>query len=500
MAEISIETAGEKLNSIYRGVVEDRNDPKKAGRVKVRVLGVHTKVKVKSDIEGIPTDELPWAQPVAGLIEGSITGMGQFAVPLQGSHVFVFFENGNHMQPRYFGTVPAIPKDQPSTSEGFSDPEGKYPLSHRLNEPDFHRLSRGETSETIVPIKEENRDKDIEVAGGKSWDEPEPYYAAEYPDNIVINTHGGHLIELDCTPGNERFHLYHGTSNSYTEIDKDGNIIIRNNQDKYEIVISNKHIHVKGDEYFTVEGNRKKLVIENENHEVRKNYTFRNGPDIFDPDGNKVGSAGDDGDIMVEVIGNEIKKYGEFSFYEFYEPLSTKNYVGNTQADVPVPPLIPPDYFKFEKTNLEDLPTFVEPPLIGGRYYVGIGARGEWEGQDGKIATGSTGAWSFEEVYPFLDLENFLLDKRKRAGIQGKGSKEIYVGSNYKEVIGIPDSKKDGNKLSIIEGYEEKVIGRGLRYTTLMEADGIYLVAQMANINLIVQKGVIVLGGPVVGM
>ncbi len=496
MADINVQTAGEKLNGIYRGVVEDRNDPKKAGRVRVRVFGVHTKEKVKGEYDGIPTDELPWAQPVAGLIEGSITGMGQFSVPLQGSHVFVFFENGNHMQPRYFGTAPAIPTEPASPSEGFNDPDNQYPLSHRLGEPDFHRLARGEIEETIVPVKKENLDKDVEVAGGKSWDEPEPYYSGEYPDNIVINTHGGHLIELDCTPGNERFHIYHGTSNTYTEVDKDGNIVIRNNQDKYEIVISNKHIHVKGDEYITVEGDRKKLIVENENIEVRKNYTFRNGPDVFNPE--VPDSNSKDGDIMKEVIGNEIEKIGRFSFFDFYDPLSKKNYVGNPKAQISAPELIPPEYFKFEQEDLEQLPTYVEPPSFAGRFYVGVGARGDWEGHDGEIATGAPGAWSFEEVYPFNDDEDFLLDKRKCAGTRGKGSKEIYVASNYKEVIGIPDSKQDGNKLSVIEGYEEKVIGKGLRYTTLMEADGMYFVAQKGNINLIAQKGVIVLGAPTV--
>lgn len=498
MSDINIESSGDKLYGIYRGVVEDRDDPKKAGRVRIRVFGVHTKLKVKEEYDGIPTNELPWAQPVASLIEGSITGMGQFSIPLQGSHVFVFFENGNHMQPRYFGTAPAIPNVAPSNSEGFSDPNGEYPLSNRLGEPDFHRLARGVTDETIVPEKEKNRDLDVEVAGGKSWDEPSPYYAGEYPDNIVINTHGGHLIELDCTPGKERFHLYQGTSNTYTEIDKDGNVVIRNNQDKYEIVISNKHIHIKGDEYITIEGDRKKLVIENQNEEVRKNLTTRIGPDIFNPEVPE--SNSDDGDISKEIIGNDIEKIGRFSFYQFYDPLSKKNYVGNPKAKIVLPPLIPPNYFKFQQKDLEDLETYVEPPSFSGRFYVGIGARGDWEGHDGEIATGSPGSWSFEEVYPFDDDEDFLLDKRKSAGDRGKGSKEIYVASNYKEIIGIPDSKKDGNKLSVIEGYDDKIIGKGLRYTTLMEGDGMYFVAQKGNINIIPINGIIVLGAPIAGL
>ena len=40
----------------WTGVVEDRNDPAKLGRVRVRCLGLHTEDKVN-----IPTEALPWA-------------------------------------------------------------------------------------------------------------------------------------------------------------------------------------------------------------------------------------------------------------------------------------------------------------------------------------------------------------------------------------------------------------------------------------------------------
>jgi hypothetical protein len=42
--------------SLYTGVVENRNDPLKLGRVKVRVHGVHN-----TDIAILPTEDLPWA-------------------------------------------------------------------------------------------------------------------------------------------------------------------------------------------------------------------------------------------------------------------------------------------------------------------------------------------------------------------------------------------------------------------------------------------------------
>ena len=40
----------------WQGVVEDRLDPLKIGRCRVRILGFHTEDKNK-----IPTNDLPWA-------------------------------------------------------------------------------------------------------------------------------------------------------------------------------------------------------------------------------------------------------------------------------------------------------------------------------------------------------------------------------------------------------------------------------------------------------
>jgi hypothetical protein len=47
------------LNGIYRGVVEDYNDPDKMGRCKVRIFGIHSPNKTKTLFDGIPIDELP---------------------------------------------------------------------------------------------------------------------------------------------------------------------------------------------------------------------------------------------------------------------------------------------------------------------------------------------------------------------------------------------------------------------------------------------------------
>ena len=55
----------------FTGVVEDRNDPSKLGRVKVRCLGLHTENKVD-----IPTADLPWAHVMQSTNTPSMQGLG----------------------------------------------------------------------------------------------------------------------------------------------------------------------------------------------------------------------------------------------------------------------------------------------------------------------------------------------------------------------------------------------------------------------------------------
>ena len=212
----------EKLYGIYRGVVEDNStDTLFAGRCKVRVFGVHSPNIVKTDTDGIPTDELPWAEPVLGLIEGSISGYGLFSVPLQGSHVFVFFEGGNILQPRYFGSSPGVPIKLPDITKGFNDPDGEYPTLERLFQPDWNN-------------------------GGDS--------STRYPHNIFLKTHGEHEIEVDSTPGNKRFRLFH-PSGTEIKIDDDGNVDISIVSNESRNITINRSTTVGGNDITTVTGN-----------------------------------------------------------------------------------------------------------------------------------------------------------------------------------------------------------------------------------------------------
>lgn len=264
----------DKLLGFYRGVVEDTNDPEKRGRLKVRIFGIHTTSKVSGETDGIETDNLIWSEPALPITEGSQSGFGAFSIPLKGAHVFLFFENGNPMSPRYFASSPGVPQNKASTKEGFNDPDGVYPTEHRLKETDYHRLMRGETEQTIVKDKEGKLKKSISVAGGETWDEPQPMYAAEYPHNIVLATHGGVQIEIDSTPDKQRIHIYH-PSNTYIEIGPKGDMVIRNDGGRYDIVMQDQKTNIDCSEWHTVGKSRKVKIGLDEIKEIGGNSSLQ---------------------------------------------------------------------------------------------------------------------------------------------------------------------------------------------------------------------------------
>jgi hypothetical protein len=73
-------------NKTYAGVVQQNDDPKKLGRVKVRVLGIFDKMELK---------DIPWATPWKDL-----NGNG-FNVPEIGKLVTIVFDSGNEYKPEY---------------------------------------------------------------------------------------------------------------------------------------------------------------------------------------------------------------------------------------------------------------------------------------------------------------------------------------------------------------------------------------------------------------
>lgn len=75
--------------------------------------------------------------------------------------------------------------------------------------------------------------------------EPTDKFEAQYPYNKSYRSEGGHLIEVDDTPGKERL-LNEHISGTYTEMKSDGNFVTKVTKDNYTVIC--------GDGYVTVEG------------------------------------------------------------------------------------------------------------------------------------------------------------------------------------------------------------------------------------------------------
>jgi len=241
----------------FNGVVEDRDDPLKLGRCRVRCLGYHTENK-----SVLPTEDLPWAMPIMPITSASVSGIGQTPVgPVEGTWVIGFFRDGSSCQePVIMGTMVGIPEEKANPIIGFNDPSGKYPLEDSLGEADTSRLSRNEKiDETIVKLKKDSIDEMTLPTGIDSPDtvnEPETQYNAQYPLNRVIETEGGHVIEVDDTEGSERLHIYH-KSGTFIEIYPDGSMVRKVVGTNYEVRAGDESIHLKGVYNITVEGDSK---------------------------------------------------------------------------------------------------------------------------------------------------------------------------------------------------------------------------------------------------
>lgn len=231
------------------GVVEDRKDPLKLGRCRVRIAGWHTENKSL-----LPTEKLLWAQ-----IMLPVNNTNTYT-PKESDMVMGFFIDGESGQvPVIMGVLPGIPLQAANPQQGFNDPRTGSELTsapvkpneratgypRRLDEPTTSRLARNESiSDSIVSQKKAKKLSKVE---------PDPYYNAKYPYNNAIETESGHAIEFDDTPGAERVHIYH-RSGSYIEWAPNGDRTERIQKDKFTVVIGDEKVYIQGDVSIEVDG------------------------------------------------------------------------------------------------------------------------------------------------------------------------------------------------------------------------------------------------------
>lgn len=258
----------------WMGVVEDRTDPLKIGRCRVRIFGYHN-----DDKSLVPTNSLPWAHPVYP------TNNTNTYAPRESDLVFGFFADGSQGQkPILVGVLPSIPVNAAQSNQAFNDPRGdtelataprppesktyntdgsgititekskasSYPIN--LDEPTTSRIARNESIEkTFIQERKDNRVTSIPTVSG-SWDEPETKYDAKYPYNNVNETESGHLVEFDDTPGKERIQIAH-RSGTFHETFPDGSKVEKITKNNYQIVMGDDHVYIMGKCTITIQGN-----------------------------------------------------------------------------------------------------------------------------------------------------------------------------------------------------------------------------------------------------
>ena len=288
----------------FFGIVEDRNDPLKIGRVRVRVHGIHTDNKLE-----LSTPDLPWAQVLLPTTTAGLSGIGVQHGLVEGTTVFGYFRDEAMQDPIIFGVAVGIPQTGykvdafgnellRSVDKGFNDPrrltvadyEGtpdapnpeqdsrrphgltsaidtqpKSPKEITINyDATGSTITEGEITEDMLPYYplytgesdvssiargDSTIDKKIEIEGHTF---PDSVAEPVYPYNKVYQSESGHVIEVDDTVGKERLSTYH-RSGTFQEVHPDGSVVQRIVNDNYQVVAKDDKIYIAGNADLTVE-------------------------------------------------------------------------------------------------------------------------------------------------------------------------------------------------------------------------------------------------------
>jgi hypothetical protein len=288
----------------FFGIVEDRHDPLKIGRVRVRIHGSHTDSKLN-----IATPDLPWAQVILPTTSAGLSGLGTQHGLVEGSTVFGFFRDSACQDPVVTGVSTGIPQvgyrvdalgnpQSRSVDKGFNDPrrltvadyEGtpdqanpeqdsrrthgltsaldtapKTPKELKINyDASGSTIEELEVTEDMLPYYplytdssdvsslargDSVLDKKIEIEGHTF---PDSVAQPVYPYNKVYQSESGHVIEVDDTLGKERLSTYH-RSGTFQEVHPDGSVVQRIVNDNYQIVAKDDKIYIAGNADLTVE-------------------------------------------------------------------------------------------------------------------------------------------------------------------------------------------------------------------------------------------------------
>ena len=316
----------------FVGVVEDRHDPQKLGRLRVRCLGIHTSDKTK-----IATADLPWASVSLPTTASGISGLGQSpSFIVEGSWVWGYFRDGSDLLQELVivGTLPGKPSELGKTASGFYDPNSRldadgqptgvsvYP--ENKDEPDTNRLAVNNPDkkhislilrETVrfintgIPTADfDEISPNITASDTDNWNQPEITYNAVYPYNHVFESEGGHIKEFDDSftidkdgvrTNHYRIHERHSSGTGY-EIDTAGNRIDINTASYFNITNKDNKHYIRGNSDVTIDGRHKVYI--NKSGIADNNYDIQVGPNA------NVNIQVDNGNL------NVVTKTGQFNF------------------------------------------------------------------------------------------------------------------------------------------------------------------------------------------
>ena len=270
------------------GVVEDRNDPLKLGRCRVRIFGWHSE-----SLQDLPTDALPWAQAMMPLNNANTF------TPKESDVVVGFFMDGENGQyPVMMGVLPGIPLVNSDTNRGFNDvrkqkqldiapakpQQSKTNYPRYLDEPTTSRLARNENPTQIDLLKQK-------LSSGNKYNvEQQPTYNARYPYNMAVETESGHAFELDDTPSYERINIMHRLG-SYTEYRPEGSVQEKVINNSTKVVNKDELLHVKGNRVIYVDGDLTYKVGGTVSFEVEKDFKVSADNIVLNARGSWSGSA-----------------------------------------------------------------------------------------------------------------------------------------------------------------------------------------------------------------
>ena len=265
----------------FVGVVEDRADPEKAGRVRVRCLGYHS-----AKTEDIPMEDLPWASVMMPVTAGANSGIGVSPhFLLEGTWVVGFFRDPAMQEPVIIGAIPGKNTSEKtnftvasssaaggySKDGGFKDPNAKYPTSAYVGKSDTNFLAQElQTTHIATGTRTTNDPASWSTASGSATFLASGIKGSKYPFNHVLETESGHFVEFDDTEGNERIHIYHKLG-TFLEIDKSGNVMIKTVGNVTNVVAGNMDTYVQGNYSLSVDGNLDTYAVGNLTEKVDGN-------------------------------------------------------------------------------------------------------------------------------------------------------------------------------------------------------------------------------------